>query len=297
MSIKVQEVSKLFGKQKALDTVNFEIHKGEVLGFLGPNGAGKSTMMKIITGFLPQTSGVVEVNGMNVETHSLEIRKQIGYLPEHNPLYLEMYVKEYLDYVASIYKVSNRKKRIAEMIEMTGLGLEQKKKIAALSKGYRQRVGIAQALIHDPSVVILDEPTTGLDPNQLIDIRNLIQEIGKEKTVMLSTHIMQEVEACCERALIINRGELVGDYQITENRIAQSNCFEVEFESAVSITYVQKINSIKKIEQLSENKFLIYSDEDIRKLLFQQAVDNNWVILEMKSQNKKLEDLFHEITQ
>lgn len=297
MSIKVQEVSKLFGKQKALDTVSFEIHKGEVLGFLGPNGAGKSTMMKIITGFLPQTSGVVEVNGMNVETHSLEIRKQIGYLPEHNPLYLEMYVKEYLDYVASIYKVSNRKKRIAEMIEMTGLGLEQKKKIAALSKGYRQRVGIAQALIHDPSVVILDEPTTGLDPNQLIDIRNLIQEIGKEKTVMLSTHIMQEVEACCERALIINRGELVGDYQITENRIAQSNCFEVEFESAVSITYVQKINSIKKIEQLSENKFLIYSDEDIRKLLFQQAVDNNWVILEMKSQNKKLEDLFHEITQ
>jgi ABC-2 type transport system ATP-binding protein len=297
MSIKVQEVSKLFGKQKALDTVSFEIHKGEVLGFLGPNGAGKSTMMKIITGFLPQTSGVVEVNGMNVETHSLEIRKQIGYLPEHNPLYLEMYVKEYLDYVASIYNVSNRKKRIAEMIEMTGLGLEQKKKIAALSKGYRQRVGIAQALIHDPSVVILDEPTTGLDPNQLIDIRNLIQEIGKEKTVMLSTHIMQEVEACCERALIINRGELVGDYQITENRIAQSNCFEVEFESAVSITYVQKINSIKKIEQLSENKFLIYSDEDIRKLLFQQAVDNNWVILEMKSQNKKLEDLFHEITQ
>ena len=297
MSIKVQEVSKLFGKQKALDTVSFEIHKGEVLGFLGPNGAGKSTMMKIITGFLPQTSGVVEVNRMNVETHSLEIRKQIGYLPEHNPLYLEMYVKEYLDYVASIYKVSNRKKRIAEMIEMTGLGLEQKKKIAALSKGYRQRVGIAQALIHDPSVVILDEPTTGLDPNQLIDIRNLIQEIGKEKTVMLSTHIMQEVEACCERALIINRGELAGDYQISGNRIAQSNCFEVEFESAVSITYVQKINSIKKIEQLSENKFLIYSDEDIRKLLFQQAVDNNWVILEMKSQNKKLEDLFHEITQ
>lgn len=297
MSIKVQEVSKLFGKQKALDTVSFEIHKGEILGFLGPNGAGKSTMMKIITGFLPQTSGVVEVNEMNVETHSLEIRKQIGYLPEHNPLYLEMYVKEYLDYVASIYKVSNRKKRIAEMIEMTGLGLEQKKKIAALSKGYRQRVGIAQALIHDPSVVILDEPTTGLDPNQLIDIRNLIQEIGKEKTVMLSTHIMQEVEACCERALIINRGALVGDYQITENRIAQSNCFEVEFESAVSITYFQKINSIKKIEQLSENKFLIYSDEDIRKLLFQQAVDNNWVILEMKSQNKKLEDLFHEITQ
>ena len=297
MSIKVQEVSKLFGKQKALNTVSFEIHKGEVLGFLGPNGAGKSTMMKIITGFLPQTSGVVEVNGMNVGTHSLEIRKQIGYLPEHNPLYLEMYVKEYLDYVASIYKVSNRKKRIAEMIEMTGLGLEQKKKIAALSKGYRQRVGIAQALIHDPSVVILDEPTTGLDPNQLIDIRNLIQEIGKEKTVMLSTHIMQEVEACCERALIINRGKLVGNYQITENRIAQSNCFEVEFESAVSITYVQKINSIKKIEQLSENKFLIYSDEDIRKLLFQQAVDNNWVILEMKSQNKKLEDLFHEITQ
>jgi ABC-2 type transport system ATP-binding protein len=182
MSIKVQEVSKQYGKQKALDNVSFEIQQGEVVGFLGPNGAGKSTMMKIITGYIPQTTGLVEVNGISIDEHSLEVRKQIGYLPEHNPLYLEMYVKEYLDHVASIYKLGkNKKSRIAEMIDLTGLELEQNKKIGALSKGYRQRVGIAQALIHDPKVVVLDEPTTGLDPNQLVEIRNLIQEVGKQK--------------------------------------------------------------------------------------------------------------------
>ncbi|WP_321295050.1 gliding motility-associated ABC transporter ATP-binding subunit GldA [Marinifilum fragile] len=298
MSIKVQEVSKLYGKQKALDQVSFEINQGEVVGFLGPNGAGKSTMMKIITGFIPQSSGLVEVNGLNIEEHSLEVRKQIGYLPEHNPLYLEMYVKEYLDHVASIYKLGKLKKsRIDEMIDLTGLGLEQNKKIGALSKGYRQRVGIAQALIHDPKVVILDEPTTGLDPNQLVEIRNLIQEIGKQKTVMLSTHIMQEVEACCERALIINKGNLVADKKI-ENLSSElsSKMIEVEFANHISLDILNQHEGIKEVISLGDNKFSISSSDDIRKEIFQMAVKNNWELLEMKSQTQRLEDLFHQLT-
>jgi protein involved in gliding motility GldA len=298
MSIKVQEVSKLYGKQKALDNVSFEINQGEVVGFLGPNGAGKSTMMKIITGFVPQSSGLVEVNGLNIEEHSLEVRRQIGYLPEHNPLYLEMYVKEYLDHVASIYKLGKAKQsRIAEMIDLTGLGLEQNKKIGALSKGYRQRVGIAQALIHDPKVVILDEPTTGLDPNQLVEIRNLIQEIGKQKTVMLSTHIMQEVEACCERALIINKGNLVADKKI-ENLSSElsSKIIEVEFASDISMDILNQHERIKEVISLGDNKFSISSSDDIRKDIFQMAVNNNWELLEMKSKTQRLEDLFHQLT-
>jgi len=298
MSIKVQEVSKLYGKQKALDNVSFEINQGEVVGFLGHNGAGKSTMMKIITGFIPQSSGLVEVNGLNIEEHSWEVRRQIGYLPEHNPLYLEMYVKEYLDHVASIYKLGKAKmSRIAEMIDLTGLGLEQNKKIGALSKGYRQRVGIAQALIHDPKVVILDEPTTGLDPNQLVEIRNLIQEIGKQKTVMLSTHIMQEVEACCERALIINKGNLVADKKI-ENLSSElsSKMIEVEFANDISLDILNQHEGIKEVISLGDNKFSISSSDDIRKEIFQMAVKNNWEILEMKSQTQRLEDLFHQLT-
>lgn len=298
MSIKVQEVSKLYGKQKALDKLSFEINQGEVVGFLGPNGAGKSTMMKIITGFIPQSSGLVEVNGLNIEENSLEVRRQIGYLPEHNPLYLEMYVKEYLDHVASIYKLGKAKQlRIAEMIDLTGLGLEQNKKIGALSKGYRQRVGIAQALIHDPKVVILDEPTTGLDPNQLVEIRNLIMEIGKQKTVMLSTHIMQEVEACCERALIINKGNLVADKKI-ENLSSElsSKIIEVEFANHISLDILNQHEGIKEAIAIGDNKFSISSSGDIRKEIFQMAVKNNWELLEMKSQTQRLEDLFHQLT-
>ena len=297
MSIIVQEVSKLYGKQKALDTISFEINKGEVVGFLGPNGAGKSTMMKIITGYIPQSSGFVEVNGLNIEEHSLEVRKQIGYLPEHNPLYLEMYVKEYLDYVASIYKLSNKKARIAEMIDLTGLGIEQNKKIGSLSKGYRQRVGIAQALIHDPKVLILDEPTTGLDPNQLIEVRKLIQDIGKEKTVMLSTHIMQEVEACCERALIINKGNLVADKRIENlNSELHSKIIELEFAERISIENLKSHPAIKGINDLGNNRYAVSTAEDIRKEIFQTAVANNWIILEMKLQSQNLEEIFHELT-
>jgi len=217
MSIKVKNITKLYGKQKALDNVSFEIESGEIVGFLGPNGAGKSTMMKIITGFIPANKGEVFVNDLNADENSLEIRKHVGYLPEHNPLYLDMYVKEYLAFVASLHLPKKEiKSRVAEIIDKTGLQIEQNKKIGALSKGYRQRVGLAQALIHDPDVLILDEPTTGLDPNQIIEIRNLIAETGKEKTVMLSTHIMQEVEAICDRIIIIDKGKIVADDQ-TQN--------------------------------------------------------------------------------
>ena len=299
MSIQVKKVSKLYGKQKALNNLSFEISDAEVVGFLGPNGAGKSTMMKIITGFLPQSSGDVFVNGLNVMEHSLEIRKQIGYLPENNPLYLDLYVKEYLEYVAGIYKLGSKKKqRINEMIELTGLGLEQKKKIGALSKGYRQRVGLAQALIHDPKVLILDEPTTGLDPNQLIEVRKLIQTIGKEKTVMLSTHIMQEVEAICERVLIINKGQLVADQASnTIGSIKESYVLDLQFTSPVSKEQFQGIAGITHIQTLTNNRYQISAKADVREQIFQMAVNNNLILIEMKSQERNLESIFHELTQ
>ena len=215
MSILVKDLTKIYGEQKAVDNISFEIKTGEIVGFVGPNGAGKSTTMKILTGFIPPSSGEAKINALDLIENSLEIRKHIGYLPEHNPLYHEMYVKEYLEFVAGIYNLGkNTQSRIEEIIEQTGLTIEQKKKIGALSKGYRQRVGLAQALIHDPSILILDEPTSGLDPNQIIEIRNLISEVGKEKTVMLSTHIMQEVEAICDRIIIINKGKIVADDSI-----------------------------------------------------------------------------------
>lgn len=298
MSIQVKEVSKFYGKQKALDNLSFEISDAEVVGFLGPNGAGKSTMMKIITGFLPQSSGEVFVNGMNVTEHSLEIRKQIGYLPEHNPLYLDLYVKEYLEYVAGIYKLGKKKKqRVAEMIDLTGLGLEQNKKIGALSKGYRQRVGLAQALIHDPKVLILDEPTTGLDPNQLVEVRQLIQDIGKEKTVMLSTHIMQEVEAICQRVLIINKGQLVADQASNSiHSIKESHVFDLQFTSPVSKVYFENIEGISHIEALADNRYQISAKSDVREQIFLMAVSNQLVLIEMKSQERNLESIFHELT-
>ena len=298
MSIQVKEVSKFYGKQKALDNLSFEISDAEVVGFLGPNGAGKSTMMKIITGFLPQSSGDVFVNGLNVMEHSLEVRKQIGYLPEHNPLYLDMYVKEYLEYVAGIYKLGeNKRQRVNEMVELTGLGLEQKKKIGALSKGYRQRVGLAQALIHDPKVLILDEPTTGLDPNQLIEVRQLIQNIGKEKTVMLSTHIMQEVEAICDRVLIINKGQLVAD-QAPKNMLNSTNQHQItlQFTSDVSIHLLQNIAGVKHVESLPKHYYHLSASSDVRAQIFHMAVNNQLTIIEMKNKEQNLESLFQELT-
>ncbi|HEY1054650.1 MAG TPA: gliding motility-associated ABC transporter ATP-binding subunit GldA [Emticicia sp.] len=218
MSIKVQNLSKVYGTQRAVDNISFEVNKGEIIGFLGPNGAGKSTTMKILTGYIPATEGTAEVNGFDVKTSPMQVKTHIGYLPEHNPLYLDMYVKEFLDFAGSLYGLKGRtlQIKIDETIERVGLGLEKHKKIGQLSKGYRQRVGLAQALIHNPDVLILDEPTTGLDPNQLVEIRDLIKNVGKDKTVIFSTHIMQEVEAICDRVVIINRGKIVADSNLSE---------------------------------------------------------------------------------
>jgi ABC-2 type transport system ATP-binding protein len=301
MSVETRQITKLFGKQKALNTVSFSIKKGELVGFLGPNGAGKSTMMKIITGFLPTDSGEVFVNGQKIMSKNLEIRKNIGYLPEHNPLYTDLYVKEFLEITAGFYKLKNAKKRIAEMFDLTGLGDEQHKKIRALSKGYRQRVGLAQALIHDPSVLILDEPTTGLDPNQLEEIRQLIREISREKTVMLSSHIMQEVEAVCNRVIIINKGIIVADGEISEIKSGKTNRNQVviaEFSTAVKPEKLLKVEGVKNVE-LYGNVFEIESsgEKDIRPGIFDFAVNNKLIILTLNEKQQNLENVFHQLTQ
>ena len=301
MSISVDAVTKIYGRQKALDTVSFEIKTGEIVGYLGPNGAGKSTMMKIITGFLPQTAGTVNVCGIDTREYSDTFRRKIGYLPEHNPLYPEMYIKEYLNLVAGMYKLPNKKARIQEMIELTGLGYEQHKQIGALSKGYRQRVGLAQALIHNPEVLILDEPTTGLDPNQIVEVRNLIKSIGREKTVMLSTHIMQEVEAICERVIIINKGGIVADQKADELMGIKNNesIVEVEFEKQPDLKKLKQIPGVISVG-IAPNGFIQLSSEsdtDIRKEVFQFAVSQGLVILSMNRKEQGLEEIFHSLTQ
>lgn len=302
MSIEVQNITKLYGKQKALDNVSFTIKTGDVAGFLGPNGAGKSTMMKILSGFIPQTSGTATVNEYDVINNSFKVRQNIGYLPEHNPLYLDMYVKEYLRFTAELYKIPNISQRIEEMIEQTGLQVEQKKKIGALSKGYRQRVGLANALIHNPPVLILDEPTTGLDPNQIIEIRNLISHIGQEKTVMLSTHIMQEVEAICDHVLIIKNGKIVANDATTNlqygNKIGQKQVIEVEFNKSMPPESLNKIEGVIQSKHLRENQWLLESVDgvDIRQHIFQFAVDNQIAVLSMQQKEKTLEEVFRELT-
>jgi len=301
MSISVQNIVKKYGQQKALDTVSFEIKSGEIVGLLGPNGAGKSTMMKILTCFIPPTSGLASVCGFDVQDQSIEVRRKVGYLPENNPLYLDMYVKEYLEFVAGIYKVSNKMARIAEMIEITGLEAEQKKKIGALSKGYRQRVGLAQAMIHDPEVLILDEPTSGLDPNQLVEIRNLIQKIGKSKTVMLSTHIMQEVEAICDRAIIINKGIIVADDKTAElsKLVANINVIVVEFDKTPDVKKLQSMNGVLKVSLIKSNIYEIESklDTDIRPEIFRFAVDNGLTVLsQQKKEQQSIQEVFQLLT-
>ncbi len=298
MSIEVKNLFKYYGEQAAVKDISFNVKSGEIVGFLGPNGAGKSTTMKIITGYIPSSAGEVKVCGLPVSVDSLDTRKLIGYLPENNPLYLDMYVKEYLTFVGNIYKVPNIKDRVAEMIKSVGLEVEQDKKIGMLSKGYRQRVGLAQAIIHDPQVLILDEPTSGLDPNQLVEIRNLIKEIGKEKTVMLSTHIMQEVEAICDRVVIINRGEIVADDKASQlQSTIGSQTVYVEFEGTVSRGQLQKINSVSKVEKI-EAGWLVESKEDVdlRKVLAQFAQQNNLLILTLKKEEKSLENVFKSLT-
>ncbi len=300
MSIIVKNVCKQYGSQWALDDVSFEIPKGQIVGFLGPNGAGKSTMMKIITSFIPATKGVVEVNGFDVTTKSMEARRIIGYLPEHNPLYLEMYVREYLTFMAGIYKMDQVKSRVENMIERVGLGIEAHKKIGTLSKGYRQRVGLAQALIHDPQVLILDEPTSGLDPNQLIEIRSLIQDMGKEKTVMFSTHIMQEVEAICSRAIIINKGKLITDQSTSElKKWGSGSIVLVEVGDEISSGFWKSIDGVIAVKMLAPKQWEITSDglRDIRRDISDKLSKAGLVLLAMSTKENRLEDIFKDLTQ
>lgn len=300
MSISVQHITKLYGDQKALNNVSFDIKTGEVVGFLGPNGAGKSTMMKILTGYIPQTEGKASVCGFDVNESADEVKHSVGYLPESNPLYYDMYIKEYLAFIAGIYGIKNKMGRVKEMVEMTGLGPEQHKKIGQLSKGYKQRVGLAQALIHDPKVLILDEPTSGLDPNQLADIRQLIINLGREKTVMLSTHIMQEVEAICSRVIIINKGVLAADDKMADlrkNKIS-TQAFYVEFDQPVSTDKIKRIPGVLRVATAGTNAFNLETaaDNDVRGALFQFAVKENLTLLTVKKSEQNLEDVFRSLT-
>jgi ABC-2 type transport system ATP-binding protein len=299
MSIEVKHLTKYYGQQAAVNDISFSVGKGEIVGFLGPNGAGKSTTMKIITGFIPATEGQVYVCGMNVEEQSLEARKRIGYLPENNPLYLDMYVKEYLEFVGKIYKIDRVRDRVKEMINLVGLDVEQNKKIGMLSKGYRQRVGLAQAIIHNPDVLILDEPTSGLDPNQLVDIRQLIKTIGKEKTVMLSTHIMQEVEAICDRVIIIKKGQIVADNLATELQyeVGQQVVY-AEFDGSVSRSVLQKIPGVSKVQRITDSSYLIESmaEDDLRKAIAVFAQQNGLLVITLRTEEKSLEEVFKELT-
>ena len=301
MAIEINHITKQYGEQLALNDVSLTINKG-IVGLLGPNGAGKSTLMKIITCFIPPTSGMVKVNGFDVMDNPMEVKHIVGYLPEHNPLYLDMYVREYLEFVAGVHQLKGEvaKKRIEEMIDQTGLGLEAHKKIGALSKGYRQRVGLAQAMMHDPQVLILDEPTSGLDPNQLVDIRNLISNLGKEKTVLLSTHIMQEVEAICERAIIINKGVVVADDKIENLKQANtpSNVVIVEFEIEVSESQLLGIPQVGKVQQVKSNHWIIepQGDADIRSNLMKWSVDNGLIIKTLQKEDISIEEAFQKLT-
>lgn len=296
MSIQVSHISKIYGEQKALDNISFSINKGEIVGLLGPNGAGKSTLMKILTTYISPTNGDAVVNNYSVLNNKKEVQKSIGYLPEHNPLYLDMYVREYLQYSAKIYHCD--KTAVEQAIEQTGLTPEAHKKIGQLSKGYRQRVGIANAILHNPDVLVLDEPTTGLDPNQLIDIRNLISEIGKEKTVILSTHIMQEVEAICDRVILLNKGNILLDKNMDELTQDDDQCLEVEFDYRVEVQLLEKLPHLSKAINTYGFVYEIHfnTKEDMRSVVFDFAKDSGLKILQMNPKNSSLEKLFTELT-
>lgn len=301
MSVSVKDLTKIYGKQRALDGISFEARPGQILGFLGPNGAGKTTTMKILTCYLSQSSGSASVFGHDVETDSLEVRRLVGYLPEHNPLYKDMYVREYLSFAARANKLSNAKARIGELIELTGLGRESHKQIGALSKGYRQRVGLAQAMLHDPKVLILDEPTSGLDPNQLAEIRGLIKTLGKEKTVIFSTHIMQEVQALCDRVIIIDRGKIVADDPIDrlKQRLAGESSLLVTFDRKVP---TDKLKQIKGVSRAVANpapphyRLYLAGKADARAEVFQFAVDNQLVLLGLQREDLSVEEVFRALT-
>jgi ABC-2 type transport system ATP-binding protein len=302
MSIVIKEVSKYYGKQKALSNVSFEVNKGEVFGFIGPNGAGKSTLMKIITGYLPPSSGSIQVCGFDTAEASMDVKRRIGYLPENNPLYLYMYVEEYLRFFAGIHQLGKQSEaRIAEVIDLTGLGNEKHKKLGALSKGYRQRAGLAQAILHNPEVLILDEPTTGLDPNQIVEIRSLISSLGKEKTVMLSTHIMQEVEAICNRVVIINKGQIVADGQpesLIVPDIEDKVLIQLELSGKIEEKAFLQLSGIIAVKQIGENQYEIETNAnvDVRSDLFRFAVENKVEVLGMQKKETHMEDVFRKVT-
>ncbi|MCX6217139.1 gliding motility-associated ABC transporter ATP-binding subunit GldA [Spirosoma sp.] len=304
MSIRVQNLTKEYNQQKAVNQISLSVSPGEIVGFLGPNGAGKSTTMKIATGYLPPTAGTVEVNGFDVLTHPMEVRRSTGYLPEHNPLYLDLYVKEYLRFAGSLHGIRgvDLTRRITDMIELVGLGREQHKRISQLSKGYRQRVGLAQALLHNPPVLILDEPTTGLDPNQLAEIRQVIREAGRNKTVLFSTHIMQEVEAICDRVIIINRGQIVTDQPLSQLRWASAGegvVVVAEFERELEdVNLLASIPGVERVEPLTTGQYRITAtpNTDLRGAIFRLAADRNLTLVGLRQQENSLEGIFKELT-
>ncbi|HPA35974.1 MAG TPA: gliding motility-associated ABC transporter ATP-binding subunit GldA [Chitinophagales bacterium] len=302
MSISVQQLSKTYGEQKAVDAISFEVKKGEILGFLGPNGAGKSTTMKMLTGYLPPSSGTALLNKLDIVSQPLEVKRCVGYLPENNPLYYDMYVKEFLAFIHQIHLPGDKQmqKNIQQAIELVGLQAEQHKKIGQLSKGYKQRVGLAQALLHHPDILILDEPTTGLDPNQLADIRQLIKDLGKEKTIIFSTHIMQEVEAVCDRVIIISKGRLVADDRPgnLQSRLSGSVAVEVEFAAPASADALRQLELVHRIDTHSETHFTLHGKDSIqlRKDLFAWAVSQHNPLLTIKQETKSLEDIFQQLT-
>lgn len=303
MSVSVRNISKFYADQKSVNDISFEVKKGEILGFLGPNGAGKSTTMKILACYLPPSAGTATVCGLDIIQQPLEVRQKIGYLPENNPLYYDMYVKEFLEFALQVQmplSSADSKKKIKEAIELVGINLEQHKKIGQLSKGYKQRVGLAQALIHNPEVLILDEPTSGLDPNQLADIRHLIKELGKEKTIIFSTHIMQEVQAVCDRVIIINKGKLVADDkpENLQNLLSNEILIEVEFANSIQSDELQHIQNVHLIDTLSANHFVLHGKDSmqLRKDIFAFAVSKNNPLLTLKQETKNMEDIFHQLT-
>lgn len=301
MSVSVSKLTKVYSTQRAVDTIDFVAKPGEILGFLGPNGAGKSTTMKMITGYLAPTEGEVSVCGLDVVKETLEAQRQVGYLPEHNPLYKDMYVREYLTFVARLHKLPNAKARIDELIEMTGLTLEQRKLIGALSKGYRQRVGLAQAMLHNPQVLILDEPTSGLDPNQLAEIRQLIKKLGEEKTVIFSTHIMQEVQALCDRVIIINRGKLVADDPIDrlQSRLQGERMITVTFAKQIGKDKLHGLKGVSSITSQGQNRWRLVTNGkvDIREAIFRLAVAEDIPLLELRQDELSMEDVFRQLTE
>src|SRR5438093_2427745 len=301
MSIEVRNLLKMYGEQKAVNNISFKVEKGEIVGFLGPNGAGKSTTMKIITGYLQQDGGDAFVSSINVAKEPLTTKRKIGYLPEANPLYHDMYVREYLAFIAEIHKISDKKTRIENVIALTGLITESKKKIGQLSKGYKQRVGLAAALIHEPEVLILDEPTSGLDPNQIVEIREVIKQQGKSKTVLFSSHILQEVEAICDRVIIINKGEIVADDKLTnlQSRSENKHVVKVKFKELVDKNTLEKLDDVSSVQELQPSAFTLQTSnpETVRKQILELSLRNNLNIVSLQSENQSLEEVFRSLTQ